>query len=71
MISRGVCIWIVGNATRHTGETKKVHWEESKIDPNEERSEVNLSKKFVISYADDLTHSIIETCEDCENSPHR
>jgi len=48
-----------------------MHREESKVNTNEEASEVNFTKSFIISDTDHLFDSVVKTSKDSKNRPHR
>lgn len=48
-----------------------MHRKESQVHTDEEGSEVNLTQGFVISDANHLLDSVVETSEDSKNSTHR
>lgn len=48
IVSTSKCVRVVGNTARHSGKTKEVHGEEGKIYTDEEGSEVDFTKSFIV-----------------------
>lgn len=71
MISAAVRVGVVGDATRHSGQTKEVHRKEGKIYTNKEGSEVNLRQKFIVSDPKNLVGSVVKPGKDGKHCTHR